>query len=255
MKVVIMMVVMMIMVVIMIMVMLRDDDCDANVTNVLILFCDDSNNKFALFVSMLLAFHFRVFCDSDYMTAVFDRADLPKHLNVDRLYLRSRRCRASYNSTHVIVKTPLTGCGTVFSKDDQTLFFSNVLSEEQNSRAVGVITRDYLFKANLTCAYPRKRTVGSISFEPAKQRMFVNLSKCWIGQLYFLGLDMRVVQIKNKWPKIFPLSTKLINSGTWRAGCVWGGGEEVISFDIPFHSRDDQTDSVANTETLFSPRI
>jgi hypothetical protein len=125
-----------------------------------------------------LASNFQVFCDNDYMTAVFDRADLPKHVNIDRLYLRDRYCRAYYNSTHVIVKTPLTGCGTVFSKDEQSLYFSNVLSEEGQSRGYGVITRDYLFKANMTCTYPQKRTVGSFSFAPAKQRMFVSLGKC-----------------------------------------------------------------------------
>ena len=119
-----------------------------------------------------------MFCDSDYMTAVFDRADLPKHINIDRLYLRDRNCKAQWNSTHVIVTTPLTGCGTVFSKNDQTLFFSNVLSEEEHSSGAGVITRDYLFKANLTCAYPRKRTVGLFSFAPAKQKVYVNLGKC-----------------------------------------------------------------------------
>ena len=118
-----------------------------------------------------------MFCDNDHMTAVFDRADLPKHVNIDHLYLRDRYCKADWNSTHVIVKTLLTGCGTVFSKNDQTLFFSNVLSEEGNSSGLGIITRDYLFKANLTCAYPRKRTVGSFSFAPAKQRVFVNVGK------------------------------------------------------------------------------
>jgi hypothetical protein len=109
------------------------------------------------------------------MTAVFDRADLPKHVNVDRLYLRDRNCKAQWNATHVIVRTPLTGCGTVFSKTDQTLFFSNVLSEEGHSSGFGVITRDYLFKANLACTYPRKLTVGAFSFAPAKQKVFGNL--------------------------------------------------------------------------------
>ena len=118
-----------------------------------------------------------MFCDNDHMTAVFDRADLPKHVNIEHLYLRDRYCKADWNSTHVIVKTLLTGCGTVFSKNDQTLFFSNVLSEEGNSGGHGIISRDYLFKANLTCAYPRKRTVGSFSFAPAKQRVFVNVGK------------------------------------------------------------------------------
>ncbi len=131
---------------------------------------------------IFLASNFQVFCDNDYMTAVLDRADLPKHVNIDRLYLRDRDCRAYYNSTHVIVKTPLTGCGTVFSKDEQSLYFSNVLSEEGQSRGYGVITRDYLFKANMTCTYPQKRTVGSFSFAPAKQRMFVSLGKCTTPQ-------------------------------------------------------------------------
>ena len=121
-----------------------------------------------------------MFCDNSNMTAVLDRAYLPKHINIDRLYLRDRYCRAHRNSTHVIVKTSLTGCGTVFSKNDQTLFFRNVLSEEGDSGGLGVITRDYLFKVNLTCTYPRKRRVGSFNFALAKQRMFVNLGKCVI---------------------------------------------------------------------------
>jgi hypothetical protein len=114
------------------------------------------------------------------MIAVLDRAYLPKHVNIDRLYLQDRYCRAHRNSTHVVVKTPLTGCGTVFSKNNQTLFFRNVLSEEGDSGGLGVITRDYLFKANLTCTYPRKRRVGSFKFALAKQRVLVSLGKCVI---------------------------------------------------------------------------
>ncbi|XP_028394918.1 uncharacterized protein LOC114519064 [Dendronephthya gigantea] len=123
------------------------------------------------------ASHFQLFCDKDYMTAVFNREDLSKHVNIDNLYLRSRSryCKASWNSTHVIVKTSLTGCGTVFSKNEQTLFFSNALSEVKQSHS-GVITRNYLFRANMTCSYPRKRTVGPFSFSPAKERTLVVLS-------------------------------------------------------------------------------
>ena len=113
------------------------------------------------------------------MTAVFNRGDLPKSANVERLYLRDKNCKARWNSTHVIVKTPLTGCGTIFSKNEQTLFFTNVLSEEEGAaNNSDIITRDYLFKANLTCSYPRKRTVGAFNFAPAKEKVFVSLSKC-----------------------------------------------------------------------------
>ena len=112
------------------------------------------------------------------MTAVFERADLPKHVNVDRLYLRNRRCKASYNSTHVFINTPLTGCDTVYKETEQMMFFTNTLSERsQNVSGGGVITRNYLFKANFTCSYGRKRTVGTFSFEPAQQQLVVNLSE------------------------------------------------------------------------------
>ena len=113
------------------------------------------------------------------MTATFLRADLPKHVSIYNLYLRrrSRYCKATWNSTHVIVKTSLTRCGTVFSKSDQTLFFTNALSEGRRSYGgFRVIARDNPFRANMTCAYPRKQTVGSLSFAPAKERVFVSLS-------------------------------------------------------------------------------
>ena len=128
-------------------------------------------------IVLFLASRFQVLCDDDFMTAVFAREDLPKHVNIDRLYFLHRSCKASWNSTHVIAKALLTGCGTVFSKTQQTLFFTNVLSEDKQGGGVGVITRDYLFKANLICTYPRKRTVGSFSFAPAKQTLFVSVGK------------------------------------------------------------------------------
>ena len=109
------------------------------------------------------------------MTVVFARENLPKHVNMDRLYFKQRSCKASWNSTHVMAKAPLNGCGTVSSKTEQTLFYTNVISEEEQGQGVGEMGRDNLFKANLTCAYPRTRAVGSFSFAPAKQRMVVSM--------------------------------------------------------------------------------
>lgn len=125
-----------------------------------------------------LASHFVVFCDENAMTAVFERADLPKQVNIDRLHLRSRQCRATYNSTHVFIKTPLTSCGTLYEETDQTMFFSNTLSEEPSLLPFGdTVSRNYLFQANFTCSYGRKRTVGTVSFKPARQRLSASLSK------------------------------------------------------------------------------
>ena len=117
------------------------------------------------------AYHFLGFCNNDAMSAVFERTDLPKHVNINNLYLRDRQCKASYNSTHVFINTALTGV-SLYEETQQTMYFSNTLSERsQYASGAGVITRNYLFNANFTCI------VGTFSFEPAQQRLTVYLSK------------------------------------------------------------------------------
>ena len=135
---------------------------------------DDSGDD-VIVISQNASSHFQLICDTSHMTALLKRAHLPKHVNVDRLYLQHRGCKAEWNSTHVIIKTSLSGCGTTFSKDHQTIFFSNVLSEEGDSLGVGNSTKTYLLRANLTCSYPRRRTVGSLNFTPVKRKLFVSL--------------------------------------------------------------------------------
>ena len=131
-----------------------------------------------IYVNMIvsiLAFRFQVLCNNDSMTVVFARQDLPGDVNIDRLYFSLRSCKAGWNSTHVIAKAPLTGCGTVSSKTKQALFYKNILSEEGQGR--GMMPTDHLFRVNLNCTYPRKRTVGSFSFAPAKQRMVLSVGE------------------------------------------------------------------------------
>ena len=107
------------------------------------------------------------------MTVVFARQDLPRNINVDRLYFSQRSCKAGWNSTHVIARASLTGCGSVSLKTEQTLLYTNILSEEGR----GMMNTHHLFRTNLTCSFPRKRTVGSFSFVPSKQRMFVSVGE------------------------------------------------------------------------------
>ena len=158
------------------------------------------------------ASHFLVFCNNDAMTAVFKRADLPKHVNVDQLYLRDVRCKASYNSTHVFINTALTGCGTLYKETEQMMFFTNTLSERSlNAPGGAVISRNYLFEANFTCSYGRKRTVGTFSFEPAKQRLFVNLGR-------YVRCPDSVVFLQHKVvTSPLPPPPKFLNTGKIRA--------------------------------------
>ena len=53
---------------------------------------------------------------------------------------------------------------------EQTLFYAKVLSEEGQSRGVGVMDRDNLFRANLLVLL-----VGRSVLHRAKQRMFVSV--------------------------------------------------------------------------------
>jgi hypothetical protein len=140
---------------------------------------DGSGGDAAIVISPNASSHFQLICETNHMTAFLERAFLSKHVNVDRLYLRDRGCKAEWNSSHVVIKTSLSGCGTTFSKDHQNIFFSNVLSGESDSSAVGNSTKTYL-RANMTCSYPRKRTVGSLSFAPVapvKHELLASLGK------------------------------------------------------------------------------
>ena len=129
-------------------------------------------------ISSVVASQFQVICGNDGITVLAHRSSLPKSTNVNGLHLLDRRCRANYNQTHIFIKTSLTGCGTRYKETDQKVFFSNALSEEPSSFASkDVITRSHLLNVNFTCSYGRKRTVGSFSFQPARQRLSVSLSK------------------------------------------------------------------------------
>ena len=116
-------------------------------------------------------------CDKDSMRVVFERSNLPKSANIDALYLRDDRCRASYNQTHVFVKTSLKDCGTSYHESDQEMFFSNTLYQRSIRSGGAVITRDHTINFNFTCSYGRKLTVGSLSFLPAKQTLTVSQSR------------------------------------------------------------------------------
>ena len=118
---------------------------------------------FIFLVSSLL-----VFCRKNDITAVLKRSDLPKDVKTGLLHLRDRRCKASYNETHVFITLKLAqqkACGTIYEDKDQTQSYTNSLSDGD------------LFFANFTCSYERKRTVGSLSFLPAKRRLTVSRSK------------------------------------------------------------------------------
>ncbi|XP_046844438.1 uncharacterized protein LOC124438363 isoform X2 [Xenia sp. Carnegie-2017] len=117
---------------------------------------------------------FLLICGSQYMTAIIKRSEISGNINT--LYLRDGHCKASWNSTHIVVKTPLHGCGTEVVETYQYIIYTNVISHlgaSENYNGDDVITRSYL-NAKMICTYPRKRRVGVLSFEPAKENIFIS---------------------------------------------------------------------------------
>ena len=73
-------------------------------------------------------------------------------LTVSQLHLRYASCRATENSTHFIISTPLDDCGTVVNETEHGLIFWNEVQAHD-------------IKIPFTCRYSRK-TIQSLGFTP-----------------------------------------------------------------------------------------
>ena len=84
--------------------------------------------------------------------------------DVSQLRLRYASCRATENSTHFIISTPLDDCGTLVNETEDVLIFSN----EVYADALiidNVITRTHDLKLPFSCSYSRN-TLQSLGFAP-----------------------------------------------------------------------------------------
>ena len=84
-------------------------------------------------------------------------------------YLVSFNCRATQNSTHVLISTTLNACGTLVNETEDALIFWN---EIQVDAVIvdNVITRTHDINLRFHCSYSRKRIL-SIQFQP--QQIFI----------------------------------------------------------------------------------
>ena len=72
--------------------------------------------------------------------------------------------RATQNSTHVLISTPLNGCGTLVNETEEELIFWN---EIQVDAVIidNVITRTHDINLPIYCSYSRRKML-SLSFSP-----------------------------------------------------------------------------------------
>ncbi|XP_022787102.1 uncharacterized protein LOC111327235 [Stylophora pistillata] len=95
---------------------------------------------------------------SDIMTVALEKKTFP-FFDAARLHLRYSSCRATQNNTHLLLRTPLNGCGTLVNETEDDLFFWN---EIQTDVIVidNVITRSHDIKIPFYCGYSRKKWVN-----------------------------------------------------------------------------------------------
>ena len=102
-------------------------------------------------------------CTRDNMTMTLQK-ETYYFFDVSQLHLRYGSCRATENSTHFIISTPLDGCGTLVNETEHALIFWN---EVQADAFIidNVITRTHNFKLPFSCSYSRN-TLQSLGFTP-----------------------------------------------------------------------------------------
>jgi len=104
-----------------------------------------------------------VTCGKNNMTMSLEKQTFP-FLEASNLHLRYSSCRATQNSTHLLISTPLNDCGTLVNETEYSLIFWNEIRVD----AViidNVITRTHNIKFPFSCRYSR-REILSLSFTP-----------------------------------------------------------------------------------------
>ncbi|XP_027042986.1 deleted in malignant brain tumors 1 protein-like [Pocillopora damicornis] len=100
---------------------------------------------------------------SDIITVALEKKTFP-FFDVARLHLRYSSCKASQNDTHLLISTPLDGCGTLVNETEDELIFWNEIRTEV-ILIDNVITRSHDVKIPFYCSYSR-RTWVNLGFKP-----------------------------------------------------------------------------------------
>ncbi|XP_066022017.1 uncharacterized protein [Pocillopora verrucosa] len=100
---------------------------------------------------------------SDIITVALEKKTFP-FFDVARLHLRYSSCKATQNDTHLLISTPLNGCGTLLNDTEDDLIFWNEIRTEV-VLIDNVITRSHDVKIPFYCSYSRRKWVN-LGFKP-----------------------------------------------------------------------------------------
>ncbi|XP_074638593.1 uncharacterized protein LOC141897056 isoform X2 [Acropora palmata] len=105
-------------------------------------------------------------CTDDAMSISLERKSF-KGFNPNTLTLLYSSCRASYNDTHITLRTSLNDCGTTHNESEDAITFYNEVRSVQFSPGT-VITREQNVSIPFYCSFGRKAIVRNPSFKPWK---------------------------------------------------------------------------------------
>ena len=104
-----------------------------------------------------------VTCTRNEMTVTLEK-ETYHFFNASELRLRYASCRATENSTHFIISTPLNDCGTSLNETEHVLIFWNEV--QANALIIdNVVTRSHNVKLPFSCRYSRKSLL-TLGFTP-----------------------------------------------------------------------------------------
>ena len=105
-------------------------------------------------------------CTDETMSIFLERKSF-KGFDPNTLTLLYSSCRASYNDTHITLRTSLNDCGTTHNESEDAITFYNEVRSVQFSPG-NVITRDQNVSISFYCSFGRKAIVRNPSFKTWK---------------------------------------------------------------------------------------
>ncbi|XP_020626934.1 uncharacterized protein LOC110064251 isoform X6 [Orbicella faveolata] len=112
-------------------------------------------------------------CMDEAMSIFLERKSF-KGFDPNKLTLRYPSCRASYNDTHITLRTSLNDCGTTHNESEDAITFHNEVRSVQFSPG-NIITREQNVSIPFYCSFGRKAMVRNPSFKTWKN--FVSSSE------------------------------------------------------------------------------
>lgn len=108
----------------------------------------------------------------------------------NKLTLLYPSCRASYNDSHISLRTSLNDCGTTHNESEDAITFYNKVQSVQ-SYSGSIITREQNVSIPFYCSYGRKARLRNPSFKTWKNHFTASEGKLLQGNAHLITSVLR----------------------------------------------------------------